>query len=630
MAAVNWDQPSTGLVSDAAPALLLENDKGEAVNARSRDVAIDAESKEAEALRARTVKTLAAHIRSEEFIGAISYGPKATGAIGVNEAATVALGGVNLVDPAKPADSRDGIGVAGLSNRAVAYGVVGATFGVRSTGVLGNALGGGVGVRGIGSQGGVEGASSQSHGVSGTSQSNAAAGVFGFAPGPQGGGVFGQSTAGAGVDGSSNAGTGVRGTSVQAGGVVGESTGSNASGVFYANDLGNGVGVDGYSQAGTAMRATSSSGTGLQVQSLSGGGIDVTNTSTSKPALEAYSPGKPAIDAMSLTDAGARASSAHAGVVGVSIGPSKPSDPEAGCGVYGNSIGATGACGITLIGTGVLGIGLPQLNAWAGRFVGNVHIDGMLFKSVSLFSIDHPLDPKRKVLNHASVESPEYKTFYDGTVTLDRRGQGTIKLPRWFDALNHDLRYQLTAIGANGAGAARRARGQGRLVRHRRRPAPPARGLAGHRRAARCLGEGPSDAGRAGACQGPVTGACGDAGRREARRRARREDRQGAARQGKDTAQGCPAARGSASGGDQGARAKRRRENDTRGAGPAARDRAVAADAEALIRHVGPGRQVGPAGKSGPAGTPPRSHALGVQLRPISMRRISLVPAPIS
>lgn len=448
MAAVNWDQPSTGLVSDAAPSLLLENDKGGAVDARAREIAVDALSKEAEALRARTGKTVAARIRSEESIGTISYGPRATGAIGVNEAPAVAVAGVNLVDPAKPADSRDGVGVAGLSNRAVGFGVVGMTFGIRSTGVLGQAQGGGVGVRGIGPQGGVEAASTQGHGVSGTSQSKTAAGVFGFAPGPQGGGVFGQSTAGAGVHGSSSAGTGVRGTSVQARGVVGESTGSNASGVFGRNDVGNGVGVDGFSQAGTAMRAISGSGTGLRVESFSGGGIDVSNNSTSKPAVKAYSLGKPAVDALSAVDAAVRAGSAHAGVVGLSFGPSKPSEPEAGCGVIGTSLAGTGACGMTLVGTGVLGVGYPQLNAWAGRFVGNVHIDGILFKSASLFSIDHPLDPRRKVLNHACVESPEYKTFYDGTATLDRRGQATIRLPRWFDALNHELRYQLTALGA--------------------------------------------------------------------------------------------------------------------------------------------------------------------------------------
>ena len=419
MPAVNWDQPSTGLVSDAAPSLLLTNKKGEALDARSRDA-------------------VAARIRSDEFIGTISYGPRATGAIGVNEAAAVAVAGVNLVDPAKPVDSRDGIGVAGISNRAVGYGVVGTTFGIRSTGVFGNAEGGGVGVRGTGSQGGVQGTSNGSHGVAGASQSATAAGVFG------------ESAAGTGVDGRSSAGTGVHGTSAQARGVVGESTGGNASGVFGRNDLGNGVGVDGFSQAGTAMRATSSGGTGLQVRSATGGGIDVANTSplASKAAIAAFSFGKPAVEATAASDAAVRAVSAHAGVVGVALAAAKAGDPEAGCGVYGNSIAGTGACGITLIGTGVLGIGHPKLGAWAGRFVGNVHVDGILFKSASLFSIDHPLDPKRKVLNHACVESPEYKTFYDGSATLDRRGRATVKLPRWFDALNHDLRYQLTAIGA--------------------------------------------------------------------------------------------------------------------------------------------------------------------------------------
>lgn len=106
---------------------------------------------------------------------------------------------------------------------------------------------------------------------------------------------------------------------------------------------------------------------------------------------------------------------------------------------------ATGAIGVNY---GVVGKTLGIL--WIG-VLDNAQgdgVDGILFKSASLFSIDHPLDPKRKVLNHACVESPEYKTFYDGIATLDRRGRATVKLPRWFDTLNHDLRYQLTAIGA--------------------------------------------------------------------------------------------------------------------------------------------------------------------------------------
>jgi hypothetical protein len=449
MPAVNWDQPSTGLVSDGSPSLTLDNAKGGALQASSRGVALDAVSKDAEALRARTGKTLTARITSEEFIAAMAFAPKATGVIGVNQSATVAVAGVNLVDPAKPVDSRDGIGVAGISNRFVGFGVVGATFGPRSTGVWGNAQAGGVGVRGTGSTGGVEGGSTQGNGVSGVTQSDRAAGVFGFGPGVLGAGVAGQSAGGAGVDGRSSAGPGVRGMSAQAQGVVGESTGSNASGVFGRNDLGNGTGVDGSSQAGIGVRALSSKGTALYAESISGLGLDVSNFSTSQPALKAYGPIKPGVEASSFNDAAVRAIGvAHAGVVAGTLATPKAGEPEVGCGVYGNSLAGAGVCGLTVTGTGVLGIGYAKAGGWAGRFQGNVFVDGMLFKSASLFSIDHPLDPKRKVLNHACVEAPEYKTFYDGVATLNGRGEAIVKLPRWFDALNHELRYQLTAIGA--------------------------------------------------------------------------------------------------------------------------------------------------------------------------------------
>ena len=448
MAAVNWDLPSTGLVSDPSPSLELSNDKAVALRASSRGIALDAVSKNAEALRAHTAKTVAANMRSDEFIGSTSFGPKVTGSVGVNESASIAAAGVNLVDPKQPKDSLDGIGVAGISNRAAASGVVGATLGIRSTGVLGQALNGGVGVRGSGAEGGVEGFSTEGHGVAGSTQSSTACGVFGFAPGIQGSGVAGQSAGGAGVDGRSSAGPGVHGASDQAQGVVGESAGANAAGVFGRNDLGNGVGVDGYSKAGIAVRAIGGSGVAIHAEAFSGIGIDVSNFSSTQPALKAYSPVKVAVDASSLGDTAVHAVSGHAGVVGIAVAAPKAGDEEAGCGVIGTSLVGAGSCGVTFTGTGVLGIGYPQLGAWAGRFQGNVHVDGIIFKSASLFSIDHPLDPKRKVLNHACVEAPEYKTFYDGIATLDRRGQATVKLPRWFDALNHELRYQLTAIGA--------------------------------------------------------------------------------------------------------------------------------------------------------------------------------------
>jgi hypothetical protein len=447
MPAVNWDQPSTGLVSDPNHSLVLANDVGPALAAKAEGVAIEAISKADSALVAATRKTVTAKITSDESVAALCRAPKSSALIGSNEAAAIAVAGVNLPDPAQPQDSPGGIGVAGLSARFAAFGVVGATFGPRSTGVWGDARGGGVGVRGTGPNGGVQGQSSGADGVSGSTQSERASGVYGYAPGTQGAGVTGRSLGGAGVDGGATAGPGVRGSSEQAQGVTGLSQGNNAAGVAGRNDLASGVGVDGYSQNGTAVRAIASKGTALLADSFSGIGVDASNFSTSQPTIKSFSSLSVALDAGSAYTGVKAIGLIRTGVSGSTIAGLKAGEPETGCGVFGHSLLGAGVCGITLAGTGVLGIGPPVAGAWAGRFQGNVHIDGMLFKSASLFSIDHPLQPKTKVLNHACVEAAEYKTFYDGTVLLGAGGKAVVKLPRWFDALNHELRYQLTALG---------------------------------------------------------------------------------------------------------------------------------------------------------------------------------------
>ncbi len=68
-------------------------------------------------------------------------------------------------------------------------------------------------------------------------------------------------------------------------------------------------------------------------------------------------------------------------------------------------------------------------------------------KSSGSFVIDHPLDPKNKLLFHSFVESPDAKNVYDGIATLNEDGSTTIILPSYFDALNTDVRYQLKPIG---------------------------------------------------------------------------------------------------------------------------------------------------------------------------------------
>jgi hypothetical protein len=40
--------------------------------------------------------------------------------------------------------------------------------------------------------------------------------------------------------------------------------------------------------------------------------------------------------------------------------------------------------------------------------------------------------------------------IYNGNATLDGGGEALVELPAWFEALNKDFRYQLTAVGSPG------------------------------------------------------------------------------------------------------------------------------------------------------------------------------------
>jgi hypothetical protein len=79
---------------------------------------------------------------------------------------------------------------------------------------------------------------------------------------------------------------------------------------------------------------------------------------------------------------------------------------------------------------------------------GNVSITGTLNATgTKNFRIDHPLDPANKYLFHASIESSEVLNLYSGNVVLDATGEAVVQLPDWFEAINKDLRYQLTNVG---------------------------------------------------------------------------------------------------------------------------------------------------------------------------------------
>jgi len=112
-------------------------------------------------------------------------------------------------------------------------------------------------------------------------------------------------------------------------------------------------------------------------------------------------------------------------------------------GVYGSAT-ADGA------NYGVYGVANNGATNYAGYFAGDVHVNGTLSKSAGSFLIDHPLDPENMTLSHSFVESPDMMNIYNGNVMLDAAGEAWVTMPAWFEALNRDVRYQLTAIGGPG------------------------------------------------------------------------------------------------------------------------------------------------------------------------------------
>jgi hypothetical protein len=120
-------------------------------------------------------------------------------------------------------------------------------------------------------------------------------------------------------------------------------------------------------------------------------------------------------------------------------------------GVYGGNVaqgfgvaGRTNGTGSAIYGDNLSGSG------YAGYFNGNVRVQGTLTKAAGGFEIDDPADPANKYLEHSFVESPDMMNLYNGNVTLDDKGEATVQMPDYFQALNEDFRYQLTAIGAPG------------------------------------------------------------------------------------------------------------------------------------------------------------------------------------
>jgi hypothetical protein len=207
-----------------------------------------------------------------------------------------------------------------------------------------------------------------------------------------------------GVYGTSTNGYGVRGDSEGLyAGVGGYATGAGASGVYGEGSGGGGYGLYG-------------DGTEYGVYgNVNSSGFGVYGNATENDATGVY---------------GNAAGEGGTGVYGNATG-------EDGWGVFGGAYGSEG-----------VGVYAEQgSSATTALYVyGNATVNGTLSKAGGSFQIDHPLDPARKYLYHSFVESPDMMNVYNGTVVLDRKGQATVELPDWFEALNRDYRYTLTAL----------------------------------------------------------------------------------------------------------------------------------------------------------------------------------------
>jgi hypothetical protein len=241
-------------------------------------------------------------------------------------------------------------------------------------------------------------------------------------------GVVGVSLALAGVLGRCGAGEGVHGESANAEGVLGFSP--NKPGVAGGSTTH--VGVLGTSETGVAVWGNGDTGEGVHGESRT----------------------SPGVVGESQDNDGVRGRSAHVGVRGQSFGANTDSYGVFGQGKYG-VVGhgtrvrfSSGVYGLAAAG-GLAGVeGHRGGGLYAGYFEGRVRVTGRLEKAGGGFSIDHPLDPTNRYLNHSFVESPEMKCVYDGVEELDEDGSAWVRLPEWFEALNSDYRYQLTPIGA--------------------------------------------------------------------------------------------------------------------------------------------------------------------------------------
>jgi len=339
-----------------------------------------------------------------------------------------------------------------------------ATSGITIGGAFWNASTSGTAVRGNATaiSGDTHGGSFQNASTSGKAVSGFASATSGTTFGGRfenwsssGTGVYGTVTATAGTTygghfiASSTGGTGVYGNATA-------ETGSTCGGHFISSStLGKGV----YGQA----TASGGSGHGVygETSSISGAGV---------MGIALHETGEnPGVYGVSNSTHGRGVSGYASATEGFGTGILGITESTSGTAVYAKAKSLTGNnCGVYAItpstdGTAVTAMATAETGqnfaiyarsyseeGFAAYFIGDVVVNGTLAKSAGSFKIDHPLDPENKWLSHSFVESPDMMNIYNGIVILNSQGEATVQMPEWFEALNKEFRYQLTAIGGPG------------------------------------------------------------------------------------------------------------------------------------------------------------------------------------
>ncbi len=235
------------------------------------------------------------------------------------------------------------------------------------------------------------------------------------------------------------------------------SASSDGRGIFAYATSTSGKGIGG------EMRTDSANGTGLIVKATGTTGTSVGAT------FDSYSPINGSCAGIFRNNTAGGTATALKALITASTDPFSRAiyaDGLSGYGMYASSRGP-GGIGLSATGDfeGIVGYAINDRGvrgttesassygvygqAPVGGSGNAVFANGTLAASgTKTMRIDHPDDPENKYLLQYCAEGDSPQLYYRGVVKLDGSGRATVQLPHYFDQINRDPSYQLTAIGA--------------------------------------------------------------------------------------------------------------------------------------------------------------------------------------